>query len=165
MRVQRIGLIALLGLSTSACHTYTSVETPVVGSTVRVQVPIANALRNANEAPETASVEGEVVAVGDTLALATQRRQEYGAYREVIQYDTLKVGMDRPTLLEVREFSPQKSVLLGAVIAAGATVAAVTAFSGKTGSGGDDSGPGPGPTPAVVVSPSIVSMILGLFGR
>ena len=166
MRVPRMGLAVLLGLAASSCYTYTPVQNPAMGSTIRVHVPIGNALRDANQAPETAAVEGEVVSVGDTLALATERRQEYGAYREVIQYDTLRVGMDQPTLIEVRAFSSQKSILLGTVIAAGATFAAVAAFNaGDDGSGGDDSEPSPGPTPAVVVSPSIISAIIGLFGH
>ncbi len=166
MRVSRMGLALLLGFAASSCYTYTPVESPAVGSSIRVHVPITNALRDANQAPETAAVEGEVVSVGDTLALATERRQEYGAYREVIQYDTLRVGMDRPTLIEVRAFSSQKSILLGTVIAAGVTFAALGAFNaGNDGSSGQDTGPGPGPTPAVVASPSIISAILGLFGN
>lgn len=165
MPVRRFVLLGLVLFGLSACHTYRPVDRPVIGSTVRVHVPIDNALRSANQAPETATVEGRVVATGDTLALATQRRQEYGAYREVIQYDTLHVGMDRPTLLEVREFSSQKSVLLGVVIAAGATVAAVAAFnSGRDGGEGESPGGG-GPEPAIVMTPSLVSMILGLFGN
>ena len=79
MRARRLAVLALVALSASACHSYRSVERPMVGSIVRVHVPIDNALRSANEAPETATIEGQVVASGDTLALATQRRQEYGA--------------------------------------------------------------------------------------
>ncbi len=166
MRVQRVGLAALMGLLVSGCYTFTPVQSPAIGSTIRVHVPIANALRDVNQAPATATVEGQVVAVDDTLTLATQNRQEYGAYREVIQYDTLRVGMDQPTLIEVRAFSPQRSILLSTVISIGAVLAAVSAFNaGNDGSGGDDSGPGSGPTPSVVMSPSIISAIIGLFGN
>lgn len=165
MTTRRFGLLAVLLLSTTACHTYTAVDTPALGATVRVHVPIDNALSRPNQAPQTASIEGIVLAVGDTLALATKRRQEYGAYREIIQSDTLRLAADRPVLLEVREFSPQKSILLGAVLSVGATFAAIAALNaGRDGGNPPDPGPGP-PAPALVVSGSLISTIVGFFGR
>lgn len=164
MRRYRFGLLTCALLVTSGCYTYSAVETPLIGSTLRVSVPIDNALTGPNQAPQTASIEGIVVGTGDTLALATQRRQEYGAYREVIQHDTLKLARDRATLMEVREFSAPKSILLGSVLAVGAAVAAVAAFnSGQD--GGQTPDPGPGiPAPAFVISGSLVSSFLGVFG-
>jgi len=153
-------VVALLG----ACQTYTPVTNPTPGSTVRVRVPVTSAVANRNAAPETIAIEGDVVEAGDTLVLATTRRHEYGAYREIVQFDTVRLGPDQQYSVEVVEFSARKSIILGLVITAGAALAAAKAF----GVGGADDKPLPGEPPppqgALVISSSLVAGILGFLG-
>jgi hypothetical protein len=142
------------------CHTYRATGTPPVGSTVRVHVPVTSAL---SRAPETASVEGLLVSMGDTLTLETQTRRELGAFRELVQVDTFRLATAQAALVEVREFSTSRSVILGVVVAAGAGLAAAYAF----GLGGGQTPPDPGPPPPVsaVVSSSLVQSLVGLVFR
>jgi hypothetical protein len=159
-----IAAAALVLLSVSACYTYVPVQNPEPGTRVRVSVPVQSALDNGNAAPQTAAIEGDVVASGDTLLLAVTNRQEYGAYREVVLYDTLHLAQDQLVALEQPEFSMGRTVLLSTVITVGATVAAILAFNKDTGNDGPiDPGPPP-PAPAVVVSNSLLSGVLGLLG-
>jgi hypothetical protein len=158
--------LALAGalLAASACYTYAPVENPQPGTRVRVAVPVQSALDDGNAAPQTAAIEGDVVSNGDTLLLAVTNRQEYGAYREVVLFDTLHLAKDQLVALEQPEFSTGRTVLLSAVITVGATVAALLAFNKDTGNDGPiDPGPPP-PAPAVVVSNSLLSGVLGLLG-
>lgn len=150
-------------VGTAGCHTYTPVSTPMPGSTVRVRVPVASALADPNAPPQTAAIEGEVVASGDTLVLATTNRQEYGAFREIVQHDTVRLGPDQRYSVELSEFSTGKSVALGLAIAGGAAILATTAFGG--GGGGDTPiGTGPPPPQPIVISNGLISSILGLLG-
>ena len=90
---------------------------------------------------------------------------KYGAFREILQYDTVRIAASEASSVEVREFSSGRSVVLGVVIAAGAATAAVLAFN-SGGNGGNPPGPDPGPpAPALVVSGSLLSAIWGLIGR
>ena len=168
MRIRTVRWIPVLLLACgvlSGCHNYRVVETPSMGSIVRVQVPVTSALDGPNSAGRTASLEGQVVGVGETLLLATKSNQTYGAYREVTQFDTISLSAAQVSVIEVREFSSTKSVAMGAVIAVGAITAGVLAFNSSS-NGGDVPTPDPGPpAPAIVVNPSVVSMILGLFGN
>lgn len=156
-------LCAGIAFSTG-CYTYRLVDSPPIGSIVRVRVPVTSALNSRNSAPETASIEGHLIDVGDTIAVATETRRELGAYREIVQFDTLRLAMSQTSSLEVREFSRSRSILLGTSIAAIAGTAAAVAFG--LGGGGDppDSGGG-GPVTSIVVSPSIVSVLWGLIVR
>lgn len=140
------------------CHTYQVVDTPPLGSTVRVRVPVTSALDDRNTAPASAAIEGEVLQVGDTLVLATRTRREFGAFREVILLDTLRLGRGQTSSIELKEFSGGRSVVLGIVLAGGATGLALAAFKGGGGDNEVPSGPGRPPT-AVVVSRSVLSAV------
>lgn len=158
--------LVVLGIALlSGCYSYHPVASAPVGSMVRVRVPVTSALNNPNRAPETASIEGLVVAGGDTISLATETRREFGAYREIVQHDTIRLAATQASLVEVREFSSKKSVALGVVIAGGAGLAAAVAFGLGGGRGGNPTDPGTGPQTAVVVSASFLSTVWGLVTR
>ena len=83
--------LALLGVfALSGCYTYRTVENPAVGSLVRVNIPVtvSSAVTNPNQSTQSMGIDGIVLAVGDTLSLATETRRSMGAYRELVQYDT-----------------------------------------------------------------------------
>ena len=153
-------LVAMGTAALGACHTYRPVTAPAPGSTIRVHVPVTSAL---SRVPETATVEGVLVAMSDTITLATQTRQQFGAYRELIRTDTLRLPTEQASLLEVREFSRPRSVLLGVVLAGGAAYLAAIGFG--FGGGGDPPDPPTQPQTSVVVSGSFVSSLLGLVFR
>lgn len=153
-----LGAVVLAG---GACHTYTPVEAPVPGTIVRVHVPVRSAISNPNAPPQTVSVEGQVLSASDTIALATRIRQQAGLFREIVQYDTLRLTIDDLAGMEVREFSTARSLVLTGVILGGATGLALAALSIETGSTGDDGGPG-GPVTSVVVT-DVAGMIWGWF--
>ena len=150
---------------TAGCYTYVPVANPAPGTQVRVHVPVTSALADPNAAPQTAAIEGEVVSFQDTLRLATTSRQEYGAYREVVMYDTLSLAPDQRVVIEQPEFSRGRTIVLTSVIVGGATLLALAAFSGTFGGNQDPTDPGP-PTPqgAVTISNSLVSGVLGILG-
>lgn len=162
-RIQtRMAFLTVLLLGAAACHSYTPVTTPIPGSTVRVQVPVVSALADPNAPPQTVPVEGLVVQAGDTLVLATTNRREYGAYREIVQHDTIRLGPDQRASMELSEFSTGKSVALGLVIAGGATVLALTAF----GFGGGSTTPidgGPAPPQSIVISNGMIAGLIGFL--
>jgi hypothetical protein len=165
LRGRFFGLCILAGaLATAGCHNYVPISDAQPGTKVRVRVPVTSALDGDNGGGQSASIEGDVVEFGDTLVLAVLSRQEYGAYREVVLYDTLKLAPEQRLTVERAEFSTGRTVLLGAVIAVGATALAISAFNAGTGDDKPiDPGPPP-PSPAVVVSNSVVSGLLGLLG-
>lgn len=134
-----IGTLVVLLSATlmTACHTYTPVSAPAPGSTVRVQIPVRSAVDDPNAPTPTRAVEGQVVAAGDTLVLATRDRFEYGAYREIVQYDTLRLGPEQRSTVEVREFSNRKSVVLGLAVTGIVVGAAILALGNTFGSEGE----------------------------
>ena len=153
-------LVAVVGAAAlGGCHTYRPVTAPTPGSTVRVHVPVTSAL---SRAAETAAVEGVLVSMSDTITLATQTRREFGAFRELIQVDTLRLATSQASFLEVREFSKPRSVLLGVVITGGAAYLALMGFGGG---GGEPPDPPTQPQTSVVVSRSLVSSLVGLIFR
>jgi hypothetical protein len=159
------GLLTVMAIGLlTACHTYRAVDEPLPGTTVRVHVPVESPLASRNAPPASVSVEGLVVKGGDTLVLAVTTRREFGAFRELMQHDTVYLGPEQRTGVEVREFSAARSIVLGSVIAAGVAGLAATAFG--LGGGGSPGDPGdPPPAPSVVVG-SVVSAVLGaLTGR
>ena len=163
-KAARVAVVAAIGLLGAACHTYVPVERPAPGTTVRVTVPVSSALDNGNAAPRTAAIEGNVVSSGDTIRLAVTNRQEYGAYREIVRYDTLTLAPGQYVSLEHAEFSTKRTIALSTVIAVGVTVGAILAFNKDV---GDDSPIDPGPpppAPSIVVNGSFVSGLLGLLG-
>ncbi len=154
---------ALVFLALSGCYTYRAVETPSPGTIVRVEVPLQSAVADPNEAPEMASVEGTVVAAGDTIVLATKVRREIGAYREVVRDDTLRVALQDASRVEVREFSRSKSALLSGAILGGVVVLALAALGIEGGDAGDGSGDDGGRT-FTASAGSIVSLLGRLLG-
>lgn len=160
----RRALFVLVGaMAISGCYSYHPVTSAPVGSMVRVRVPVQSALNNPNRAPQSASIEGLVIQGGDTLALATETRREFGAYRELVQYDTIRLAPSQTSSIEVREFSSGRSVILGLAIAGGAGSLAAVAFG--LGGGGEGSSPGGEGPETAIVSLSMVSALWGLITR
>ena len=154
-----VAAVLLLG----GCYTYQVVDTPPLGSTVRVRVPVTSALDDRNTAPPSVAVEGAVLQVGDTLVLARRTRREFGAFREVILFDTLRLRRAQTSSIELKEFSSGKSVMLGIVIAAGVTGLALAGFKGG---GGDGETPGVDPpNPSIVVNGSVLSAVWGFIWK
>ncbi len=154
-------VVCIAGLTT-ACHTYTPVSAAPPGSTVRVQIPVRSALDDPNAPPRTEAVEGQVVENGDTIVLAIRNRMPYGAFREIVQHDTLRLGPDQRYQVEVREFSAGRSVALGVGLTALVVGAAIVAYNAVTGTAGEGL-PDDGPQPAVVRAPlgQILDFVLG----
>ncbi len=139
--------VAIFGVSVlSGCHTYMPVETPAPGSVARVHVPVRSALEEPGLPPRTASVEGVVVEAGDTLVLEVRTRRVIGTFDEFVQENTYRVARDELLAVEVREFSPRRSAVLGSAIVTGVVFLAVTALRGETGEGGEKNGKGGGQT-------------------
>lgn len=161
---RRIVLLSVGVVWLAGCHTYMTVDEPTPGTTVRVSVPVSSALNARNSSPQTAAVEGRLVSAGDTLVLAVENRQSYGAYREVVLFDTLRLASTQASAVEVREFSTGRTIVLGTAIAAVATGAAAMAF-GWGGSSEENPPEGGGPVTSIVVSPSLISSLWGLLVR
>lgn len=163
--MKRIRPVLTVGLMLTAvlagCHSYRAVETPALGSTVRVHIPVPSALADPNAPPASISIQGQVLSSGDTLVLATTTRREYGAFREITQFDTIRLAPDQRVSVELEEFSKGKSIALGAVLFVGAAGLGIAAFGGG-GSSPPDGPPGGGPVSAVVSS-SVLSMLWGII--
>ena len=155
-----LALTALL-LAAGGCHTYAPIESATPGTIVRVHVPLTSALANPNAPPETVSIEGEVLTASDTISLATRSRREIGAFREIVEFDTLRLSVDALVGMEVREFSTARSVVLGVAIAGAAAAFAWSALSIEVGGTGDD-GNGGGP---VSLSSVVVREVAGTIWR
>lgn len=163
--MDRLGLLLTGATLLAGCHTYRPVTQPLPGSTVRVSVPVSSALSDRNSSPQTTAVEGRLVSAGDTLVLAVQNRQSYGAYREIVRLDTLRLASTQASTVEVREFSTGRSIVLGTAIAAIATGAAATAFGWGSGSDNPNAPDGSGPVTSIVATPSLISSLWGLVVR
>ena len=162
----RLAPIALLcGLPlVSGCYTYRLVEEAPVGSVARLRVPIQSAIVDPNSPPETVAIEGLILSFGDTISFEASNRQVIGAFREVVQYDTLQVTRDGLASIEVREFSTVRSVVLGAGVTVGTAALALAALGIEGGRAGDQPG-GEGSesfTAGIAVG---LSAIGRLFGR
>lgn len=151
--------VILVALALNACYTYSPVETAPIGTRVRVHVPVQTAIGGT----QTETIEGSLLENGDPIVLAIRNRREIGAYREVVQYDTLTLSSSQTTRLEIRELNTPKTVGLTAGIIAAAVISAIASFEG--GSQGDDpSPPDQGPITAVVSS-SMISSVIGWILR
>ena len=164
--VRRILPLALLGVAplVGGCYTYTLAQDPPVGSVARVRVPVRSAAVGPEAPPETVTIEGLVLSLGDTLSLEAATRQFVGTFREVLRYDTLRVARDGVASIEVRNFSVVRSVTLGAGVAAGTVALALGAFRTETGQGGE--GPGEGGSGSFAATFGIVvGTVARLFRR
>lgn len=128
----------------SGCHTYLPVETPAPGSVARVHVPVRSALVGPGLPPRTASVEGVVIEAGDTLVLEVRTRRVIGTFNEFVQENTYRVSREDLVAVEVREFSPGRSAVLGSAILTGVAFLAIAALRGETGEAGEKNGNGGG---------------------
>jgi len=144
----------------AACSTYTPIENPAPGATVRAQVPILSAVTNRNAAPQLITIEGIVVSSGDTVVLATKSRQEYGAFREIMRFDTVRMARGELASLDLQAFSAKKSVALGVALTGAATYFAISALGVKSGEAGDGPDGGLNPSGTIVLKP-----IVGLIWR
>ncbi len=157
----RVALVAALGLSLGGCYTYRPVETAPIGSGVRVHIPVSSSVDIPGRQAETVTVEGTLLTLGDSVAVSTETRRELGAYREIVQRDTLLLAASQVSRIEVKEFSKGRSIGLGLMIAGAVVAAAAVAFGVGGGSAGDGPPGGGGPEGAVVITPSIISGLLG----
>ncbi|HIF23157.1 MAG TPA: hypothetical protein EYQ27_14960 [Gemmatimonadetes bacterium] len=151
-------------LAMTACHTYTPVESPAVGTVARVTVPVRGTTGGASAAVQAASLEGVVVNAGDTIVLAMPIRREWGDAQGVMRIDTVRLLRDQLSAIEAKRPSTGKSVLLGAAIAGGvATLAVILDIK----NGGDQS-PVPDddefPPGGAVVTLRLASVLAWLFG-
>ena len=140
----------ILLMALNGCYTYRSVDSAPIGSSVRVRLPI-DGPAVARGVPEFVNLEGVLVDHSDSISLAVQTRREYGAYREVVQNDTVVLGADQVTAFEIKEFSRNRSVALGVSIAAAVTYGAMVGL-GFGGGGAGDPGSGPPLPDASLVS-------------
>lgn len=147
----------------AGCHTYRPVEVAPVGSAVRVHILVTSALVGPNAPTPTVAVEGDLLSSGDTLVLATRTRRQYGAFREIIRVDTVRVAPDQRAGLDLVEFSPGRSVALGVGLTLALAGIAGAAFGGLT--GGNSEEPPSGPVNSVVVGRSVLSTIWGVIAR
>jgi hypothetical protein len=152
-----VALVQSLG----ACYAYRPVDSAPIGASVRVHIPVQAAVDVPGRQPETVTVEGTVLELGDSLSLATETRREFGAYRELVQFDTLRLGASQVARIELKEFSQGRSIGLGLAISAVVAAAAAVAFGVGGGSAGDGPPGGGGPQGAFVINPAILTGLLG----
>jgi hypothetical protein len=136
------------------------VESPPLGSDVRVRVPVSSPL---SRTADVVSLEGRLIDSGDTITLATETRRQLGAYSELMQYDTLRLARTQVNSVELKEFSTSRSVMLGVVVTGGAVLGGLLGF-GLFGGEDDENGEGD-PIQTTVISRSLVSSLLGLVFR
>ena len=162
----RSALAALGAALLSGCYSYVPVERPSPGTTVRVHVPVTSAaVGNRSRAPETVSLEGLVLSSADSLILETKSRREVGAFREMLEVDTLRVATAGLVGVEERRFSKPKTYAFTAVVTAG-TAGLVVAALKAAGVFGGDGPPGNGSVVqgALPLGP-VISSLSRLFGR
>ena len=159
-------LAVLLLAGAGGCYSYAPVESPAPGTEIRIQVPVQSAVVRPNQAPESMSFEGTLVALSDTLSLEVTSRREVGAFREIVEQDTLRVAHANILLLEERTFSKPKTYAFTAVLTAGAVALGVAAMNTLTGQAGDSDRPGDGgnPNSQQVVLSGIFSKLFRLIG-
>lgn len=145
----RAASAALFVLILSGCYSYRAVDSAPPGSPIRVGLPIENPA-GVLGAPESVMIEGVLVEGGDSIVLAVETRREYGAYREVVQFDTVRLGADRVSSIELKEFSRGRSMALGLTLAGAVTLGAAVAFGLGGGGAIDDGGTPPLPDASVV---------------
>lgn len=165
VRSGRMAVVILGAVALSGCYTYRTVESPAIGTAVRVNIPVTvSSALTSGTSTESVAIEGVVLGVGDTLSLATQTRRSMGAYRDLVQFDTLRLAQDQRTSIQLKEFSSSRSAILGLVIAGAAGTAAAVAFGFGGGESGDTP-PGPVGPETAVVSSGMISTVLRILRR
>ncbi len=157
-------LAASVAWFSAGCYSYAPVQRPTPGSTVRIHVPVRSAVAGRQAREESVAFEGLVLSFGDSLYLQTTSRREYGAFREVFEFDTLRVAPGVLMGMEERYLSKPKTYGFAALVAVGTTALVVAAVNAAGGSGGGNDGNGGGPQTAIIVRP-IVSSLLRAIGR
>ena len=139
-------VLAVLGVgSFSGCYSYVPVEHASPGSIVRVHVPVRSAAQNPNARVETVQIEGVLLTDQDSIVVETKNQREFGAFRTVMEVDTLRVERSGISAMELQVFSKPKTYGMVALVGVGAAgiVGALVKAAGGT---GGDSGAGPGGT-------------------
>lgn len=155
--------LALAGVLAAGCYTYVPVARPAPGTSVRIHVPVRSSADRPGRGVRPVSLEGRVVALSDTLVLETKSRREVGAFRQVVELDTLRVALGELSGIEERVLSKPRTYAFTAAVVGGATLLAVKALEVAGGGGGE--GPGDEPPRGTVVFHQIVTAVLGMLRR
>lgn len=145
------------------CYTYVPVERPAPGTSVRIHVPLRSVADQAGRGPRSVSFEGTVLALSDTLVLEVKSRRPVGAFRELVELDTLRVAVGELSGVEERLLSKPKTYAFAVVVVGGAAGLAVAAVEVAGGGGGE--GPGDETPRGAVVLNRIPAAVLKLLGR
>ena len=162
LSVSGLAAAALLG---SACYTYQPADAPSPGTVVRVGVPVASPINRPNQAPETVRFEGRLLALDDTVLVETKSRRDMGAFREILELDTLRVATSNISLLEERFLSKPRTYAFTAVVTAGAALLGIAAMNTLTGEEGDPDKNGGGDPQGQLNLVPVLSGLLKLVGR
>jgi len=155
-----------LGAFLTGCYSYVPVERPSPGSTARVLVPLRAGVEGSTVNDRTIAFEGHVLSSGDSIVMETSNRRELGTFRVLTSVDTVRVAHSGILGVEERVFSKPKTVILTAVVTAGAAgmvMAALKAAGGQRGEGR----PGDGSVPTAIRVPPLVlkDALAALLGR
>ena len=157
----RAAAVLALVSALNGCYAYRPVESAPVGASVRVHIPVGSSVDIPGRAAETVTVEGSLLELGDSIAIATETRRELGAYREIVQFDTLRLGVSQIARIELKEFSQGRSIGLGLAISGVVAAAAAVAFGVGGGAAGDGPPDGGGPQGAFVINPAVLAGLIG----
>ena len=158
-------LVFLLGATVlSGCYTYVPIERPSPGTEVRVHVPVTSAVARPGMEEDGFTLEGRVLAMGDSLVLLSETNTQLGAYRELTRVDTLRMDPTKLSGIDERVFSQGRTLALSAGLAA-AAVGGFFAFSSFGGGGAGDGPNGNGEPSASIAVGSILAGLLGFIGR
>ena len=141
----------------SGCHTYSAVDRPSPGSSVRLATSGAE-----RPAASTFDVEGRVVESGDTLVLAEARRRRLGQFRGLVGSDTLRLAATSYTALQTRRFAKGRSAVLAAAVLGGVAFVAANILAGVDKNSLEIPTP-PDPGEAVVVADSGLAVLWRLL--
>ncbi len=100
------------------------------------------------------------------MLLEVKSRREVGAFREILELDTLRVAESRISLLEERLFSKPKTYAFTAALVIGSAWLGIKALNTLTGQTGNPDRPGGGGDPQgqFILNP-IFSGLLKLIGH
>lgn len=150
----RKALLTLGVFVLSGCYTYVPIAEVSPGTRVRAQLPVETRRADGTVETESVPVDGEVVAFGDSLVLATRTRQQIGNFREVTVEDTLRVARANLSGVEERVFSRSRTVGMTALALAGA-VGLILGIGGAVGGDSGNGNGGGGPVVNLVSGPFV----------